>query len=169
VKIGDPGLTDLSAAAVADPSKYHIPVVDQTAGSPGTDLDGTFAAMIDLMTSRIITATSHGLISGQVGYTLAGVGIYDDTDYSQQPSHVLLTVIDANTLRVAPPGSYVSIAVALIEDGNAYDIDAKGRFVYWDASESSYAAELPYDSAGNARTILEVLSVGSTTFFARVL
>jgi hypothetical protein len=59
--------------------------------------------------------------------------------------------------------------VALIEDGNAYKIDTKGRFVYWDASESSYAAELPYDSAGNARTILEVLSVGSTTFFARVL
>lgn len=116
--------------------------------------------------SNIVTYASHGLVSGDVGKPLSGSAILDDADATHYPSTVLLEVVNSNTLRVASPGRLVTLAVALLSGGSGYSIATSGRYVYWDKSAGTYSGTLPSD--GMSPAVLELLSVGASTFVARV-
>lgn len=113
-----------------------------------------------------ITATAHGLVSGDVGKPLSGTVLLDDTNPYHYPSGVLVSVTDANTIVVAFGGEVVTLPVALLNGGNAYNVAVSGRFVFWDLSAAKYFADP--QGAGVQPEILEIFSVGSTTFVARI-
>lgn len=167
-------IPDQSAGTVAqitDSTKMYLPVADRhtvDGDGYGTSYYYTFAILYQALSYRLMTYTAHGLVSGDVGKPLSGADILDDTDSTLHPSHVLIESVSANVIRVAPPGADVTLAVALIDGGNAYDIATSGRYVYWDDSDGLYKAAKPADSAANMPEILEVFSVGASTFNARV-
>lgn len=170
-KIGADSLTNVAYGQVSDPTKFHLPCADRTAGGDGTGKDLTFAVLYQCLAYRLLTATSHGLVSGDVGKPLSGAAIFDDTDPAHTFSCVLVEIVNSNTLRVATVGTEVSIAVGLLTNGASYDHTSAGdgRYVFWDESMSLYVPEAPGDTDPTAREILEILSVGVSTFTARVL
>lgn len=156
---------------ISDPAKVTIPAADRHSvdGSGyGTAYSFAFDELYKSMTYRLLTSASHGLVSGDVGKPLSGVEILDDTDATHYPSGLLMNVVSTNVIYVAPPGADVTLDVALLEDGNAYDIATSGRYVFWDLSVGDYVSELPADSAVTMPEVLEILTVGATTFTARV-
>ena len=149
---------------VTDPTKLHVAVADRQSTPAGYGF--AFSELYGALHYTIIAATSHGLTSGDYGKPLSGAEILDDTDSSHYPSGILIQAPDSNTLRFAGPGTVVTISTSLIEDGNAYDTAVKGRYMCWDLSSVLFVATPPADCL--APTILEVLSVSTSTFVARV-
>ena len=158
-------------AEVVSKAAIRFPAADMHApDGGGKGLSRHYAAdvLYQALAYQISTHTGHGLTSGSVGYPLWYGSVVDDTDLDHYPSGVLVEVIDTDTLRIAPPGSEVTLPVALLEDGNATDIGTTGRFMYWDFSATQYMNDLPVDSSATMPEMLELISVGSTTFTARV-
>lgn len=149
---------------VTDPTKLYVAVADRQSTAAGYGF--AFSEIYGALTYTIEAAASHGLTSGDYGKPLSGFEILDDTDTSHHPSGVLVHVPNSNTLRVAGPGSVLTVSTALIEDGNAYDPSVTGRYVFWDLSSALYVSNLPVDCV--APDILEVITVGASTFTARV-
>lgn len=170
-KIGADSLTDVTYGQVADPTKFHLPCADRSAGGDGQPRDLTFEQLYYSMAYRILTATAHGLVAGDYGKPLSGLVVYDDVDSTHDFSHVLIEAVGANAIRVAPPGADVTIDVDLLQGGAAYDPSpsVSGRFVWWDKSLLLYVPAWPYDTSSTAREVLEIFTVGGSTFTARVL
>lgn len=167
IKISDPSITDLNATDITDPTKIRFITADTQLGVPGTTKDIGIDQIAASVHTEIISAASHGLVSSDVGKPLSGLSIYDDTT-ADEVTWVLIQSIDFNSIRVAPIGAVVSIAVTLIEDGASYDVNAKGRKLYWDNSATLYKGTKPTDSHATAGVVLTVISVGASTFVAVV-
>lgn len=160
-----------TVAQITDSTKMYLATADRhtvDGSGYGTSYYYTFSVFYQALLYRLMTYTAHGLVSGDVGKPLSGADILDDTDDTLYPSHILIESVSANVIRVAPPGVDVVLAVALLDGGNAYDIATSGRYVYWDNSATLYKAAKPADSAANTPEILEIFSVGASTFNARV-
>lgn len=111
---------------------------------------------------------AHGRSAADVGKPLCRSAIYDDTSATSYFSHVLISVVDTNTLQVAGPGKDVTLSVGLLDGGSLYNLGTQGAYVYWDLSASKYKGDKQADSDAKASAILEIMSVGATTFVARV-
>ena len=166
--ISDPAFPDLLGTAVTDPSKIRLMTADIQLATPGTSTDVGLDQIQYIAQSKLVTATAHGLVAGDVGKPLYGAAIYDDVIEAANVDWVLLQSVDANTIRVAPPGAVVSIATTLLDGGDAYSISTSGRHVYWDKSAGLYKAALPADSSGSADRVLTIFNVGTGTFTAYV-
>jgi len=163
--------TSGTLAAVTDKSKMEIPVADMHApDGSGNGLARSYAwdVLYQSLVYQICTYTGHGVTDVAEGRPVAGCILVDDANGDHYPSGILMEVIDVDTLRIAPVGSEVTIDVALLEDGNAYDTATQGRYVYWDFSEVMYVEDLPVDSHADMPCVLEVIEVGASTFTARV-
>ena len=156
---------------VTDYSKIGIPVSDRHSvdGSGfGTPYYFDLNELYKVLFYRLYTAAAHGLVSGDVGKPLSGADIMDDEDPNHYPTCVLVQVPSTGVLRVAPVGAEVTLAIALLTDGATWDLDVDGRFIYWDLSEGAYVSTPPVDSAPNMPAVMELLSIGVSTFTARV-
>jgi hypothetical protein len=111
---------------------------------------------------------SHGRTASDVGKALCRGALFDDTSASSYFSHILISITDTNTLVVAGPGKDVTLPVSLLDGGSLYNIGTSGAFVYWDLSASKYKADKQADSDASVSAVLELFSVGATTFVARV-
>jgi len=164
-----PDKTEGGYSQVENKTMLSVPVADRQAvdvSGHGLPFYFTFEELGRALSYKLLPATSHGHDSSDHGKPLSGTEILDDADLSHSPSSILVEVVNANLLRIAPPGTEITIAVALLEDGNAYDVDALGRYVFWDLSVGTYVAELPVDCLTPA--ILEIISVGDSSFTACV-
>lgn len=119
-------------------------------------------------TYRTLSKTSHGLVSGDVGKTLSGFAVLDDTSVAAWPSGVLMSIPDANNLTVATPGSDITLSTSWLANGNSTNLTTEGRYFHWDLSASKYVSTRPKDSL--VPDVLEVISIntGASTFLARV-
>jgi len=158
-------------SSVTDLTKVVFPAADihsLDGSGRGSAKSWDFDEMYKAMMYRLFTAAAHGLVSGDVGKPVSGSTILDDTATTHYPSGVLVQVVSTSVIRVAPPGTEVTLAVALLTGGAAYSIASSGRYVYWDASGGLYTGTIPVDSAPEMPEILELTTVGATTFTARV-
>ena len=162
--ISDAG--DLDATSVTSPADVRVPASNDQAGTPGTKADLGLDDIALVSNSELMTATAHGLSSGDVGKPLFGAAIWDDTDVDQHADWILVQVVDSNTLRVLPTGSAFDIPVALLDGGNGYSIATSGRHVFWDESDGQYEAARPSDSVADHECVLAIVSVDTTTFRA---
>jgi hypothetical protein len=99
--------------------------------------------------------------------------VLDDTSQTQFPTGILKRA-DATRVVFCRPGDTIRVPTLLLEDGNSYSIDAKGRYLFWDlnaASGRSWRATKPVDSNPALPDLLEVIRVnqfGDSTFEACV-
>lgn len=167
IRISDPSILERAYTGIVDPSKIQFIIADVQAATPGTPYKVTAATLPRITEYRIITVTSHGLISGDVGKPLADdFSVLDDTDNSNRPAWVLVQVIDTDNIRVAPRGE-ISFADTLMEVG--WDFATDGPNCYWDASLGKYTAARPADSATNIPQVIRVSYVSGSTVYAEVL
>lgn len=169
-KLSDPSLPliTLSSLAASDLGKIRVPAGDLR-GATGAPAAFTLADLYKLIVYDRVTKTSHGLIADNVGSVLAQdhtiLSHLSTTDY---PIGILMEVIDANTIVVAPPNSLITLPVARLEHTNTYNINTHGKYVFWNVIAGIYHATRVISTASQIKDILEVISVGSTTFDARV-
>jgi len=171
-KIGAVSLTDWSYLDITDLDKVHLPAADKQSGvGDGVSIDLTLLDIQQIAFMRPFASTAHGLVSGDVGKALSAGELFDDESSIHRFSGVLARVIDANTILVAVSGAQFVFPIALLENGSSYNPadDADGRWVFWDLDQSLYVAEEPYTSHPSVAEVLEILSVGVSTFTARVL
>lgn len=168
MRLSDASSPNLTAIEILDPTKVLMYAADIQSATPGVGKDMNANQLQLAMHSFVLTATSHGRVSGDIGKPMFGGAILDDTSETHFPNGVLLGIPNTNTVVIAGPGAIMSIPVALLEDGASYDITTSGRFVFWDASVGTYVADLPADTASKIPDILEIISVGASTFTARV-
>jgi hypothetical protein len=120
-----------------------------------------------------VAAPSHGRTSADIGkpvvHAVSGAWpILDDANTNHYPTGILKGVSGTGVLYFARGGDVLTLPVALIENGSSYSIASNGRFVFWDLSVGKYVAAKPFDSSSFLPDLLEVLSVGGSTFSARV-
>lgn len=115
-----------------------------------------------------LSFAAHGRSASDIGKPLCRSSVYDDTSASSYFSHILIAIIDTNTLQVAGPGKDVTLPVSLLDGGSLYSIGTQGAYLYWDLSASKFKGDKPADSDAEASVVLELMSVGATTFVARV-
>ena len=165
------GQNDLSIDKVHTKSQVHIPA-SSTQGaalgdaevSPGTKNKFTIDSLYAALMYRNFYKAGHGLDANDVGKTLMDGAIYDDV-VDPFPTDVLVHVIDADNLLIAPPGVEVTLPVALLQGGNGY---SGGRYAFWNASTSQYTGTRPSDSQRTAPEVLRIMEVGATEFRALV-
>jgi hypothetical protein len=153
-----PGLTSLGAAT----------------GPPatGTDLFLGYSAAGTLKAFKRdyeITNFGHGRTAADIGKPIVGLGSILNDALQQFPTGIL-KFISTSTLTFAAPGDVLDLPVSLLEFGNTYSLGTLGRYVFWDLSFNGgqYRPVKPTDSAAHLPDLLEILSVGSTTFKCRV-
>lgn len=117
----------------------------------------------------VYATLSNSLSAADIGKPLCRNSVLSDTSNTQYFSHVLLSVVSASVLHVAGSGCVVSIDNALLDGGAAYNIATSGAFLYWDSSAAKYKADKQADADAQSDAVLELLTVGATTFDARVL
>ncbi|TXH53655.1 MAG: hypothetical protein E6Q97_12665 [Desulfurellales bacterium] len=165
---------------------FPSPRVDEGAYAGGTTYDWNDKvtnAGLDWLSMRTSTGQTPAAGSyfwarepqtGDVGKPLFRNYLFDDTSQHQTFTHVLCEITStgsSGTIKVAGPGTELTLSTTLLEDGNSYSIPTKGSFLYWDLSVGDYVSEKPADSDGSARPILFIISInaGASTFLARVL
>lgn len=174
--IGPGILPSTSVMTISPPSGPPTEFTDYLWGFSHTTTGSVKAFKFDYE----MTITGHGLLSGDVGKPIVirpspsvSAGVLNDTSSTQFPTGILKRR-DANRLVIARPGEVLRIPTLLLEDGNSYSIDTKGRYLFWDlnaASGRSWRATKPVDSNPALPDLVEVLSVnkfGDSTFEARV-
>jgi hypothetical protein len=167
-RISDPSVPDLNAADVTDPAKVRLYAADIQASTPGVGKDIGLDQIQLAVQSQVIEATSHGLVSGDVGKPLHGTSIYDDTNSAHRVDWILVQAIDVNKIRVMPMGGVVDVPVSMLQDGSAYNVATSGRYVYWDASVGDYVPVKPADAVEESVPVLVVMHVGLASFRAVV-
>lgn len=114
-----------------------------------------------------ITATAHGLTGSDIGKPLRyPATIWSQSD-TEDPSYILASVVDVNTVLVHTLGTRVADFPSSLLDG-AYSLSADGPFVYWDASTSEYVAVKPPGYAERLGPTLQVVAADATLFAAIV-
>lgn len=160
---------------------HHDVHVDQAVSGLTVDssMDGSSAnavenqvvkSYIDTGKYLTITATAHGLVSGDLGKPIDTEGVILDDVLATEFLGVLVSIPDANTLELAPGGSVITIANALLENSGTWDLadTAEGRYADWDKSQTLYVDGRPYDSHPQQLHKLVIESIGGSTFRARV-
>lgn len=115
-----------------------------------------------------LSFAAHGRSASDIGKPLCRSALYDDTSASSYFSHILISIVDTNTLQVAGPGKDVLLPVSLLDGGALYSIGNSGAHLYWDLSAAKYKGDKPADSDAESSPVLEIMSVGATNFVARV-
>lgn len=115
---------------------------------------------------RTVTATAHGLVSGDIGKPLSGTVLLDDANVLHYPSGLLDSIPDSNTLTLAIQTAEVVLPLALLENGGSFDVNANGRFLFWDLSAVLFRASPPADSV--MPSILEYVTKDASNFTARI-
>lgn len=112
---------------------------------------------------------TNTLVAGDAGKPLSRGSVLNDTSSTSWFSHLLVAVISSSVLHVAGRGVVASVPIDLLDGGTGYNAATSGYFLYWDASAVKYKAEKQADADAQIGAVLELLSIGTTTFDARVL
>lgn len=126
-----------------------------------------------LTSHGLTTATDRGKPIVVRPNSSTPAAVLNDTSTTQFPTGILKRA-DATRIVFCSPGDIIRVPTLLLEDGNSYSIDTKGRFLFWDQNASagrSWRSTKPLDSNPALPDLLEVLRVnqfGDSTFEARV-
>lgn len=119
-------------------------------------------------TSTNLVHTAHGRVTGEIGRPLSGKDLFVDTAALSWPTAILMNVPDTNTLTIAKTGDVVTLPVALLVNGAAFNVSL-GRKVWFDYSATLYKQAREPDALIGLGAQLYVLSVSASTFTAVVL
>lgn len=160
-----------------DKTKVSLPAADRNSvdGSGyGSSRHATLETLEWCLDYQFITATAHGLVSGDIGKALTTkstnptIALLDDTDLTHWPIGILMGVPTVDQLLVAMPRSRVRLPLALLEHGSSWSFTTHGRYTWWDLSDGKHRAERQSSAARGMCSTLYILSIGTTTFDAIV-
>jgi hypothetical protein len=163
-----------SNGSISFNQQYAFPT---TTGSPGQVLgvgSGSTLAWVNNFApeqfsqyKKMVSSVPHGLTSAMVGRVLFGSQVFDDASDDSWPTGVLSSVTDAGTLFYATEGTAIDILSSMFDA--AYDIEADGRFMFWDFSELKYKRLKPLDSNPRLGPVLMVNFLENSKYNCTVL
>jgi hypothetical protein len=155
-------LGTISAVEIVDKTRVYFIIENMQGSSPATrrlsaeEVEDLLSipppTPSDPGVSNEITSTAHGLLAADIGKPVGFRAngkpyIWNDAGTTEYPVAILCDVPDVNTIKLAYPGSLLSVASSLFPASMpVVGGETNSRVMYWDLTSQTYVHDCPSDS-----------------------